>query len=529
MSRKGGTANKRIMLYILIGILAVSLVALTTFGRGGFAKSPEELAREAQEKTIADNKVRFCGQESGDNSNAYITEFVLPSDCELPLGVAADGDRVWYLSTKQGTLGSYNLATGKFEEFAVPNWPSRSSPDPAVFSMTWAAKTDAQGNVWFTDDRQNLLWKFDSATGEFESFKSPATGPISFDFDSDGNMYLVGVRSNSLYFGDVSEMNPGTVDGFTEIRLPLDAFEGIEFGVVSGSVAVDKERNTVWTSVLAFDRKGQIYSYDADANEVSVYDLPPELRSPVGTAVDNAGNLWVTDHATNIFFMLDPETGNITKYSTTVLSQRILGAVPSAGAYTLPYWIQADAAGNLWFNQHVGNKINRFDPSTQTMVEYWIPTQNPQWANCTQGAAECGVANALQISVGPSGQVWFTEWTENKIGTVNMDAQVPLSVSTPEEITVSRGEGAEIRVDVSSQSALDVRMVAAGTFTSTGTLGDSTGIFSQENLSIGAGSSRQVSYVFTPAADLSPGQYVLMLGADQGDVAVLKAVTVNVV
>lgn len=528
MSRKGSPANKRIILYVLIGILAVSVVAVTTLRGGQTAKTPEQLAEEQKAQAIADNKVRFCGTDSKANSNAYIKEYVLPKDCELPLGMAVDGDRVWYLSTKHGTLGSYNLATGKFEEFEIPSWPARSNPDPGVFSMTWATKIDSNDNVWFTDDRQNLLWKFDSKTGEFSSFKSPASGPISFDFDSDGNIYLVGVRSNSLYFGNISEMKPGTVDGFKEIKLPLDAFSGIQFGVVSGSLVVDRQRNVVWTSVLAFDQKGQIYSYDIKANEVSVYDLPDDLNSPVGTTLDKEGNLWVTDHATDIFFMLNRETGKITKYSTSILSPKILGATPSSGAYTLPYWIQTDADGNLWFNQHVGNKINRFDLSTQTMTEYWIPTQNPMWANCAPSAKVCGVANALQISVGPTGQVWFPEWTENKIGTVS-NADVPLTVSAPEEVTVNRGSSTEIKVDLKSESALDVSMVSAGTFTSTGTLGNSTGIFSQQSVSVDAGGSEQVSYVFTPDPGLAPGQYVLMLGADQGDFAVLKAVKVNIV
>ncbi len=529
MSRKRGTANKKIMLYVLVGILAVSLVAMTTFARG-VTKSPEDLAREEQERRMELNRVQLCGQDSRANSNAYVTEYVLPSECEVPLGIAVDGERVWYASTKQGTLGSYNLAAGTFEEeVAIPAWPPRSTPDPGVLSMVWATKADGEGNVWFTDDRQNLLWRFNSATGNFDSFRSPANGLISFDFDSDGNIYLVGVRSNSLYFGDVSEMNPGTLDGFTEIKLPLDAFAGVGSGVVTGSVVVDRERDVVWTSLLVFSQKGQILRYDANANEVSVYDLPMELASPSGVAVDRDGNVWVTDHATSIFFKLDPDTGDITKYSTSILSERVLGAVPSTAAYTLPYWISADAGGNLWFNQHVGNKITKFDPSTQTMVEYWIPTQNPNWANCAQGVTECGVANALQLSVGPSGQVWFTEWTENKIGRVNTDVQVPLSVSATDEITVRRGDSAEIRVDVGSQSNLNARMIASGTFTSTGFLGSSTGIFSQESISVSAGGSRQVSYVFTPAADLVPGQYTLMLGADQGDIAVLKAVGVSVI
>jgi len=46
---------------------------------------------------------------------------------------------------------------------------------------------------------------------------------------------------------------------------------------------------------------------------------------------------------------------------------------------------------------------------------------------------------------------------------------------------------------------------------------------------VGADDTKQVSYVFTPAADLAAGQYTLMVGAENKDVAVLKAVRVNVV
>jgi hypothetical protein len=46
---------------------------------------------------------------------------------------------------------------------------------------------------------------------------------------------------------------------------------------------------------------------------------------------------------------------------------------------------------------------------------------------------------------------------------------------------------------------------------------------------VGADGSKQVSYVFTPAEDLAAGQYILMVGAEDTDIAVLKAVRVNVV
>src|SRR5829696_1112471 len=65
----------------------------------------------------------FCGVDANPNSNEYITEYVLPQTCEMPLGIAADEDdngvddndnnndhtnKVWYVSTKKGLLGSYN-------------------------------------------------------------------------------------------------------------------------------------------------------------------------------------------------------------------------------------------------------------------------------------------------------------------------------------------------------------------------------------------------------------------------------------
>lgn len=520
--KRGPSSSKKIILYAIIGVVAVAAIAVTVMRGSG--PSPEDLEEQSRKEAIANFKKQLCGDGTV-NSSPHIKEYLLPSECEIPLGIAVDEERVWYVSTKHGTLGSYRLADGDFEEYLVPSWPARS--EPTDLSMAWAVRIDPSGNVWLTDN-ENLLWKFERTFGTFEMFKSPANEPISFDFDSDGNIYLVGVRSSSLFFGDVSEMKEGTDEGFTEIKLPLDAFRGIDSDRVnSGSVTVDRERNAVWMSLLSYPVRGQIFRYDIDANEITAYDLPQELNSPVGTTVDDDGNLWVTDHGTSVFFMLDPDDGSMERYVTSISSARIYGGTTPPNAYTLPYWIQKGEDGSVWFNQHQGNRISRFDPGERTLVEYWIPTQNEKWANCPEGAATCGIANALQFAVGPDGKVWFTEWSENKIGTVS-EKEVPFSISAPDEVTVARGDSAEIKVGISSGGDFAGRMIASGTFTYTGGLGSSTGIFSQQSVSLDGG-TRQVSFVFSPANDLVPGEYVLMLGADDGDVAVLRAVTVNVV
>lgn len=522
-----GSSNKKIIVYAIIGVVAVAAFAAVSLGntsQGGNNLQGGNGPNDSTNTSIATFRQQYCGDQSPAMSTAYISEVRLQSECQMPLSIAVDGDSVWYVSTKEGTLGRYSLADGTFTEYDTPQWPSRDQP--TGINMSWAAKVDPQGNVWFLDN-SDQIWRFNVSNNTFDAFSTPALDPISFDFDSEGNIYLVGVRSKALYFGDVSQMRPGTAEGFTEIALPLDAFEGTNPSQISsGSVTVDSERDVVWTSVLAFLAKvGQIYRYDISTGEVTAYDLPQELSLPVGMTTDADGRLWVTDHGTSMFFMLDPADGAITKYVTSTADGRIFGGTAPPAAYTLPYWIETAPDGRLWFNQHTGNQMSSFDTETQTLTEYWVPTQNVNWQSCPNDAETCGVANALQFNVGPDGQVWFAEWSENKIGTVKQ-VRAPLSVSAPGEITVARGDSAEIKVDIDADEFTGT-MVASATFTTTGGLGNSTGIFSEEQVSVNG--SKQVSFVLTPAQDIAPGQYTLMLGAQNDEVAVLKAVRVNVV
>jgi virginiamycin B lyase len=135
----------------------------------------------------------------------------------------------------------------------------------------------------------------------------------------------------------------------------------------------------------------------------------------------------------------------------------------------------------------------------------------------------------MQFAVNDDNQLWFTEWTENKIAKLDGSRQVPISVSTPVEITVARGESTEIKVTVSASTDFAGQMIAAGTFTPNGAVGNSTGIFSEESISVSSGGSKEVSYTFTAADNLDRRQYMIMLGAGNDDLSYMKAVRVNIV
>ena len=564
--------NKNIIAYGVIGVIVVIVTAYVVFMRApnniinnnvissnnSNLQSTAQLIANSRAAAIEQYQKQFCGLNSIPHSNNYITEYNLPSTCEMPLGILVDDQlaKVWYVSTKHGTLGSYNLATHKFDkEVAIPVWNVRNIPTDN--SQVWSVKEDKSGNIWFTDEKQNAIWRYSKSVGGFEMYKVPemskasgTTYPVSIDFDSNGNVYFVGIRSPVLWFGNITQMKKGTSTGITKIPIPINGFKGIDPDLIStGSIAVDNKRNVVWISMLSFPSKGEILRYNITSKTFHTFNMPPGLNSPVGVAVDENGNPWVTDHATSLFFMLNASNGNTTTYATSRASPQIYGvsdanSIP-AGAYSLPYWIEKGSGGNdgsLWFNEHEGNKIARFEPSNNTLYEYWIPTQNRLWGNCPPNNQTCGIANALQFSNGPNGQTWFAEWSENNIGSLTgiNYRQLPFSVSVfPQELTIKRGQAVEIKVNVSAptttrlaqnHSNSTVEMVASGTFAPGGDLGNSTGIFSQASLPMpDTHAAKQVSFIFTPSTNLKLGEYRLMIGAQNKEVAMLKAVKMHVI
>src|SRR5215469_13822001 len=201
---------------LLYGVIAISLVVLAVIHFPTLIRSPSNnsLAIKSGTQPITNSnnpsieqfKNQFCGLNSIPNSNNYVTEYRLPHTCEMPLGIAVDNQagKVWYVSTKQGVLGDYNLITKKFDkEISIPVWNVRKYP--MDFSNVWSVKVDSKGNsIWFTDEKQNTIWRYSKAFG-FDMYKIPekssafgTISPVSLDFDSKGNVYFVGIHSPVL-------------------------------------------------------------------------------------------------------------------------------------------------------------------------------------------------------------------------------------------------------------------------------------------------------------------------------------------
>ncbi|MGA6991374.1 MAG: hypothetical protein WBX81_13210 [Nitrososphaeraceae archaeon] len=539
--------KKKIVIFIVLAIIAIvgfSLVYSSSITSGPSQKGNDdvsELVSGSRADAVEKFNTQFCGLNSHPNSSSLVIEYPLPALCEMPLAIGVDSQdqNIWYVSTKNGTLGRYDLGNNTFEEeYKIPSWPARENP--TMSSQVWDLDIDNKGDIWFTDETQNALWRFSNDTRSFEMFTVPekpeafgTTYPVSMEIDDNGsNIYFVGIRSPSIWIGNISQMRNGTAEGIERIGIPLDSFKGIDPDLVStGSIVLDKDNDRLYVSLLAFNTKGEILGYDLKNKTFTSYEMPDDITSPVGLTLDLNDNLWVTDHGTSIFYRLDPTSGDITKFTTSTVSPRTLGQSTTVNAaYTLPYWIKTGENGTIWFNQHTGNKISSFNPNNLTLTEYWIPSQNKLWGPCRDSVNQCGISNALQFDVDNHNEVWFSEWSENKLGRVLTERVLPISISVlPNNITLQRGGNEEIRINVTSNTntSLTADMLAAGSFTTTGNLGNLSGLFSENSVRLDPGQTKQISLIITPTQELESGNYTLMVGAETSDVSVLRAVQIR--
>jgi streptogramin lyase len=88
-----------------------------------------------------------------------------------------------------------------------------------------------------------------------------------------------------------------------------------------------------------------------------------------------------------------------------------------------PVGITVGPDGNLWFTEKSAGQIGEINPTTHAVTEFATPTAN---------------SNPLQITVGPDGNLWFTESTADQVGEINPTTDVITEYPIP-----PRGSGSD--------------------------------------------------------------------------------------
>ena len=494
----------------------------------------EEIAMEEQGITITntpmdnfpdDQRPTFCGVNEP-KSTSYVKEYQIPTECTQPLAikVAPDGN-VWFAESNVGNIAKFDPVSETFTEFENEMWPVGAR------TMSWGMDYSTDGAMWYTDGGYDTLWRFDIAEEKYDAVNYPVSeeGSLPQKLMIHGSSMIVNDFTGSkITFFDLTQ---NTLDiTYSSIVAPIP-------NSFTGDFAIDSQNNLWYTNWIP-ETSGLLLKFNVDKYQTDVallesfvsmeeyfevYEFHEDLNIANGLSIDENDNIWILDTTSSFFFKFDPQSKIFTKFVTSVPQPSVYGNATGIvkSPISRPYFSITDMDGHLYFNEQTSNQIAIFDINNEHLIEYMIPSKNPNWADCDiKSNSNCGVAQIFGFDV-TDNQIWFTEWAENKIGFVDTKKPLPFSVSTDKDLlTLKKGETQTVTLNVDSSSNTGkINFNSAHTASTATTSSDIqiSHIMNNQNEIIVTVTANQIAM---------PGDYKLLLGVYDSEVNVSKYIDV---
>lgn len=477
-----------------------------------------------------EERPRFCGIGTA-KSNSYVKEYKIPTPCTQPLAISTDPQgNVWFAQTNTGKIAKFVPATETFTEFENPYWPQRGR------SMMWGMDYSPDGSLWYTDEQFDSIWKFSIDDEEYSRLDYPATeNSLPQRLKVEGSQIIVNdLLGNKITFLDPSQITSDV----SYLSLPSPVEQS-----VTGDFTVDEENN-VWYTNWIFQQNGVLVKFNQELYQekaaehqdegvplleyLEIFPLPIDLSTPNGASLGPEGKIWLADTSTSFFFSFEPSTETFTKYLTSPPPVEAYGNASGVikSPVTRPYWIETDDAGRLIFNEQTGNRIALFDTRGQSLVEYSIPSKNPNWADCPS-TENCGLAQVFGFTV-DGNKVWFTEWVENNIGVIDTSIPLPYEVEiVPREITLKKGQTKEVTMQFIPPTQREIQDVSV-------VVGNPT-LFSDliiepdvDEFSLSLDAPKTIKVSLTAGDNALTTTHKVLLGSQTDEVAISKFITVTI-
>ena len=233
-----------------------------------------------------------------------------------------------------------------------------ASPHDEVF--------DAQGNLWYSDFNSQFIGKLDLKTGKVVEYPVPqsrlrqiAQGGLQIDIDKEGR----------IYFGNMSQMQIVRFDPKTEkmetFKHPMPESTFGDGHLTMVDPAFQHVDGKLWVNVaFATGDAGGTWHVDLATNTWTRVTYPP--GSPDARAYDV-----VADSKNNMYGM---RMGNDKIWMTDGKTlQTVWYDFPTKGAGCRRGHI--DSQDRLWCGVFHGNRLAMFDPKTQKITEWKVPTE----------------------------------------------------------------------------------------------------------------------------------------------------------
>ena len=539
------TRNKGIIFFAVVaGIMLASGITIAIPGKEAEDNDLELFV--AGDGYTDDERPQFCGTNDKAKSTDFVTEFKIPTACTQPLAITTEPNgTVWFAQTNTGNIAKFDPLTEKFTEYTNSRWvDAESQLKYKLRSMMWGMDYSPDGAIWYTDEATDSIWRFSIADERYNTLNFPVTedgSSLPQKLLVDGSNIIVNdFTGGKLSFFTYSQVGELT---YTAIPSPIDGF--------TSDFAIDSEDNIWYTNwnhndgtgiLIKFDRSGWESQLAIAAPQteglllqdyVQFFQFPYGMTTPNGVTVGSNQNIWIADTSSSYFFSFDPVTEEFTKYVTSVPTIDSYGNASGSikSPISRPYWIE-HFGDNIVVSEQLANRIGVFNPSTETLVEYTIPSRNPSWSDCEgieQSFQEqgCGVAQVFGLTIDGE-KIWFTEWVENNIGVVDTSIPLPFSVNIDtQSITLEKGQTANVMLYVIPTTSDLIGDVTVNSST-TSLFSDIVIVSKPKQLDLDDG-SKTISIQITVGENALPDTHKVLLGVYNNDIAVSQFITVTIV
>ena len=496
-----------------------------------------------------DQRLQFCGVNDKAKSNSYVKEYKIPIPCTQPLAITTVPDgTVWFAQTNTGMIAKFDPSSETFTQYENPDWDrlqtswieeaKKQNVLPIKLrSMMWGMDYSPDGSIWYTDGDNAAIWKFSLSDESYHVLSFPREDDSEQVFpqrlEVDGSRIII----NDLFGSKLSFFD------FVQVGQAIRTF-GIPSPIsesLTSDFTIDSKDN-VWYTTWIPNEAGVLVKFDYPKYEkqqaisstitdglllqefIEFYQFPSGMDTPNGIAVGPNEKIWIADTSGNFFFSFDLDTEKFTKYVTSIPHEDSYGNLKLPSYSSNPYWIER-LDEKLVMNEHNANRIAVFDPITDTMVEYTIPSRNTSWADC-EGIEYCGISQVFGFTVDDK-KIWFTEWVENNIGVIDTSIQLPFDIDlNTENIILEKGETAEIILEFSSTDTAPhghlVNISTTSLFDDLIINPESTEFSSNDSV------SESIRIQVTASDSALPDTHKILLGAYNDEIAISKFITVTI-
>ena len=297
-------------------------------------------------------------------------------------GVWGDGvGNIYFSDEGNNVIRKVTASTGIISTIGgngTPGYMGDGGPGTAAeINTPYGLCADAAGNVFFADQGNNVIRRIDAISG-----------------------FISTVAGGGSIFGDGG---PATD---AQINNPQCAFVD-----VSGNLYISEgariRKVTAGTGIITTIAGTGISGYSGDGGSATLAQLS---SSAAGMVTDAEGNLFFADRENNVIRRIDALTGFIsTAVGTGTLGYSGDGGLASAATLNGPIGIGFDPGGNLIISDNQNNYVRRVDATTSVISTI---AGNGTWAEITsEGLAAIGApVHPEFIYVDGGGTIFYSDW-----------------------------------------------------------------------------------------------------------------------